>query len=80
VGVFFARWPPPAIIGGMSDNQLDREAWRQRPWAIILLILLAIAFGAQVALVGLALLTIATGVLLVSWVALLVMGLRKPPV
>jgi hypothetical protein len=66
-------------MGGMSHNPLDREAWRQRPWAIVLLILLAMGFGAQVALVGLAFLTVATGVMLASWVALLLMSLRKPP-
>jgi hypothetical protein len=64
---------------GMSDNHLDREAWRLRPWAIVLLILLAVAFGAQVAIVGLAFLTVSTGVMLACWVALLLMGLRKHP-
>jgi hypothetical protein len=63
----------------MSDNHLDHEAWRQRPWAIVLLILLAFAFGAQVAMIGLAFLTVSTGVMLVSWVALLLMGLAKRP-
>ena len=65
----------------MEDKLLDREDWRMRPWAIALLILMAIAFGAQLVVVGLALLTIATGVMLASWTALLIMAVRKrrPP-
>jgi hypothetical protein len=58
----------------------DREDWRQRPWAIVLLILLAVAFGGQVVLAGLTFLTISAGTLLVSWVALLVMSIgRRTP-
>ena len=54
--------------------------WRQRPWAIVLLILLAVAFGAQVVLAGLTFLTVSVGTLLFSWVALLMMSLgRRAP-
>ena len=65
----------------MEDKFIDREGWRMRPWAIALLILMAIAFGAQLVVVGLAVLTIATGVMLASWTALLIMAVRKrrPP-
>jgi uncharacterized membrane protein len=66
---------------GMEHNIPDREDWRMRPWAIALLILVAIAFGAQLVVVGLAFLTIVTGVMLASWAALLIMAIRKrrPP-
>jgi hypothetical protein len=63
------------------ENSTNRDDWRLRPWAIVLLILMAIAFGAQLVMVGLAVLTVSTGVMLSCWVALLVIGLRKrqPP-
>jgi hypothetical protein len=70
---------PAARMRGMEDKPLAHEDWRMRPWAIVLLILTAIAFGAQVVMVGLAFLTVSTGVLLASWVALLIMNLRSRP-
>ena len=54
---------------------IEHESWRKRPWAIVLLVLLAVAFGAQAAIVGLTFLTLSTCVLLMSWVSLLVMSL-----
>lgn len=66
---------------GMDDKSPEREDWRMRPWAIALLILTAVAFGAQLVMVGLAFLTIATGVMIASWTALLIMAMlkRRPP-
>jgi uncharacterized membrane protein len=61
----------------MDDKLISREEWRLRPWAIALLIATAVAFGAQLVMVGLAFLTISTGVMLASWTALLIMGIRK---
>jgi hypothetical protein len=63
-------------MAGMTDRD-KLEDWRQRPWAIALLILLAIAFGIQIVLASFALLTISTGVMLFCWVALLITSLRK---
>ena len=64
----------------MKNELLEREEWRTRPWAIALLILTAIAFGVQLVMVGLAFLTVATGVMVASWTALLIMGIRKRPI
>jgi hypothetical protein len=51
--------------------------WRQRAWAIVLLILLAIAFGGQI-VIGAPLLTIVpTGMMVFAWTALLIISLRK---
>jgi hypothetical protein len=56
---------------------MKNENWRQRPWAIVLLILLAIAFGCQL-VIGAPLLTIVTtGMMVTAWTALLIMSLRK---
>jgi hypothetical protein len=53
------------------------ENWRQRPWAIMLLILLSIAFGCQI-VIGAPLLTVVpTGMMVFAWTALLIMSLRK---
>ena len=61
----------------MENDLLKREEWRMRPWAIALLVLTAIAFGVQIIMVGLAILTVATGVMVAGWTALLIMAIRK---
>ena len=60
-----------------EHDKIEVEKWRQRPWAIVLLILLAIAFGIQAVLVGTTLLTVSTGAMLIGWTALLIMSLRR---
>ena len=56
---------------------MKTENWRQRPWAIVLLILLSMAFGCQI-VIGAPLLTIVpTGMMVFAWTALLIMSLRK---
>lgn len=62
---------------GMTEELAKREEWRLRPWAVVLLVLMAIAFGVQLVVVGLAILTVATGVMVAGWTALLLMGIRK---
>ena len=61
----------------MADERLSLEEWRLRPWAIALLILTAIAFGAQLVMVGMALLTISMGVMLAAWTILLIAAVRN---
>jgi hypothetical protein len=61
----------------MAESNIDREAWRQRPWAIVLLILLAISFGGQLVLGASALALIGSGMLLTGWTAQLIMNLRR---
>jgi len=60
-----------------ENNTIDREAWRQRPWAIVLLILLAVSFGGQLVLGGPPLALIGSGMLLAGWTAQLIMNLRR---
>jgi hypothetical protein len=62
----------------MVDELPNRDEWRIRPWAIALLIILAaIAFGVPLAMVGLAVLTVAAVVVIASWAALIVLAFRK---
>jgi hypothetical protein len=55
----------------------DRDAWRQRPWAIVLLILLAVSFGGELVLGAAPLALIGSGLLLFGWTAHLIMDLRR---
>ena len=56
---------------------MKSENWRQHPWAIVLLILLSIAFGCQI-VIGAPLLTIVpTGMMVFAWTALLIMSIRN---
>jgi hypothetical protein len=65
-------------MAGMENKQtIDREAWRQRPWAIVLLILLAVSFGGELVLGAPPLALIGSGLLLFGWTALLIMSLRS---
>ena len=56
---------------------MQNESWRQRPWAIVLLVLLAAAFGGQLVMGGPALGIIGCGLLLFGWTAGLIMSLRR---
>jgi hypothetical protein len=60
-----------------KNSTIDREAWRQRPWAIVLLILLAISFGGELVLGGPPLALIGSGMLLAGWTAQLILNLRR---
>lgn len=74
----FEHIPAPAVrVRGMKDELVSREEWRTRSWAIALLVLMAVAFGVQLIMVGLAILTVATGVMVAGWTALLIMAIRK---
>jgi hypothetical protein len=57
---------------------MKSESWRQRPWAIVLLVLLAIAFGVQLVMGAPMLGLIGCGLLLVGWMAGLIVSLRRP--
>jgi hypothetical protein len=62
----------------MAENDTtDREAWRQRPWAIVLLILLAISFGGELVLGAPLLAVIGSGMLIAGWTAQLIISLRR---
>ena len=60
-----------------SDTTV-REAWRQHPWAIVLLILLAISFGGEIMLGARPLALIGSGMLLAGWTVQLIISLRRP--
>jgi hypothetical protein len=59
-----------------QKEMLKNEDWRRRPWAIVLLILLAISFGGQLVLGAPSLALIGSGLLLAGWTAQLIMNLR----
>jgi hypothetical protein len=59
-------------------NTTHREACRQHPWAIVLLILLAISFGGELMLGARPLALIGSGMLLAGWTAQLIISLRRP--
>jgi hypothetical protein len=59
-----------------KTDAIDRESWRQRPWAIVLLILVAVCFGIQLVLGAPPLALIGSGLLLFGWTAQLIMTLR----
>jgi len=65
------------MAGMNQNNSNDPESWRQRPWAIALLILLAVAFGGELTLGIAPLAVLSTGFLLIGWTVLLVMSLRR---
>ncbi len=65
------------IVGMDTNNSIDREAWRQRPWAIVLLILLAVAFSGELVLGAAPLAIIGSGLLLLGWTAQLVLSVRR---
>jgi hypothetical protein len=76
---------PPLVAGFLTRGILirmvkkdtsEREAWRQRPWAIVLLILLAISFGGELVLGASPLAMIGSGLLLFGWTTMLIMSLR----
>jgi hypothetical protein len=48
----------------VTKETTEREAWRQRPWAIVLLILLGISFGGELVLGASPLAMIGSGLLL----------------
>jgi hypothetical protein len=56
---------------------MRNESWRQRPWAIVLLVLLAIAFGGQLMIGGPILGIVGCGLLLFGWTAGLIVSLRN---
>jgi hypothetical protein len=60
-----------------KTDAIDREAWRHRPWAIVLLILLAISFGGELVLGASPLAMIGSGLLLFGWTTTLIMSLRS---
>jgi hypothetical protein len=55
----------------------DPDAWRQRPWAIVLLILLAVSFGGELALGASPVGLIGCGLMLFGWTAHLIIDLRR---
>jgi hypothetical protein len=60
-----------------ANRTTDRESWRQHPWAIVLLILLAISFGGELVLGAPPLALIGSGMLLAGWTAQLIISLRR---
>jgi FtsH-binding integral membrane protein len=60
-----------------EKGTIEREVWRHHPWTIVLLIILAICFGIELALGATPLALIGTGLMLLGWTGQLVMDLRR---